>query len=387
MRSCLTYVLCAGLLLGSACGPKQMPQESQFDTAANHYSMGLNRLEGGDLVAAQQEFDRAQQLDPDYAGGYVGAALVAMHQGDYSEARTQVRRAMAKDGDFVDAYVALGRIATEEGLKRGYPTRKWLGEAEEAFERGARKGPENTTVDFYRGISYKKAFRFEDAHRAFANVLAPNRGPLLERAMQEAELIQRIQRAAPGTDIGSKIALVSEITRGELAVLLIEELKLPEVVAKRRPAAADLSFRAAGEAIPAASAPTARATDTATHWAREWIEQVLELNIAGVDVFPDGTFQPDEAITRANHAMINQSILVLITGNQSLATKYLGEASRFADVRNDHFAYSAMALNADRGIMSADKISGAFHPTAPVSGADALLIIRELQNALRMEFQ
>jgi hypothetical protein len=84
--------------------------------------------------------------------------------------------------------------------------------------------------------------------------------------------------------------------------------------------------------------------------------------------------------------MINQSIILMITSKSSLATKYLGEPSRFSDVRSDHYAYNAIALNTDRGIMAADKISGAFRPTDSVSGADALVIIRELQNALRMEF-
>jgi hypothetical protein len=41
----------------------------------------------------------------------------------------------------------------------------------------------------------------------------------------------------------------------------------------------------------------------------------------------------------------------------------------------------------DRGIMTADKMSGAFKPEGSMSGADALLAIRDFQNALRMEFR
>jgi len=36
--------------------------------------------------------------------------------------------------------------------------------------------------------------------------------------------------------------------------------------------------------------------------------------------------------------------------------------------------------------MKADPIDGSFGPAKTVSGADALLIIREFQNALRMTF-
>ncbi|MEE9465025.1 MAG: S-layer homology domain-containing protein, partial [Candidatus Neomarinimicrobiota bacterium] len=60
--------------------------------------------------------------------------------------------------------------------------------------------------------------------------------------------------------------------------------------------------------------------------------------------------------------------------------------SRFSDVPSSHFAYSAMALCAERGIMKADLMTGRFNPTGQVGGADALLIIREVQNSLRITF-
>ena len=81
-----------------------------------------------------------------------------------------------------------------------------------------------------------------------------------------------------------------------------------------------------------------------------------------------------------------QNILVMATGDESLATKYIGQPSRFPDVNPSHYAYNAICLMTDRGIMSADKMTGAFKLNDKVSGADALLIIRDFQNALRMTF-
>lgn len=370
----LSLLLCAG------CGPKPLPQESQLDTASNHYSLGLSKLDADDLAGAKSEFARARQLDPNAPEGYVGAALVAMYEQDFHAARAQIGKALGKDGKFADAHVALGRIVTAEGLAREYRTEEWLKEALAAFDKTS--GPE---AHFYKGMSYKQAFRFEEARQAFAAVLSLNQGPLVQRAMRETEIIQRIQRAAPGSRIGMKIALIPEIDRADLAVLLVEELKLAAVLAKHRPATSDLGFRAPGQDAPSAAAGV-RATDTAEHWAQQWIGEVLSLGVAGLDLFPDGTFHPDEPITRANYALVNQSIIAAITGDASIPTRYLGESSRFSDVRNDFYAYNAIAFNADRGIMAAEKITGAFRPTDPVSGADALLIIRELQNALRMEF-
>ena len=65
-------------------------------------------------------------------------------------------------------------------------------------------------------------------------------------------------------------------------------------------------------------------------------------------------------------------------------TKYVGEKSRFPDVASDHFAYNAMALSAERGIITPEKINGVYNPHGYVSGLEALEIIREFQNKLSM---
>ena len=87
-----------------------------------------------------------------------------------------------------------------------------------------------------------------------------------------------------------------------------------------------------------------------------------------------------------NYAMFIQNILVAVSGDANLATKYIGTPSRFPDVNPSHYAYNAICLAVDRGIMKANTMDGAFGMSEKVSGADALLIIREFQNALRMTF-
>ena len=55
-------------------------------------------------------------------------------------------------------------------------------------------------------------------------------------------------------------------------------------------------------------------------------------------------------------------------------------------VPSSHPAYNAMALCSERGIMQSDVMTGKFNPSGYIDGADALLIIRILQNSLRMTF-
>ncbi len=379
---CLLIVL--GFSFLSACGPKKLESVSPLDSAPNHYQRGLVRLDQGDLFTAQREFERARALDPGFAGAHVGNALVAMKQQDFWRARKDIEQAIHKDNDFIDAYIALGRIVTEEGVQRNFKIKDWLKEALSAYRKALRKDPDHTAVYFYQGVTYLSALDLEAALESFTYVLEQNRGPLIEKAMAEVEKIQMIQRAAPGSEISLKIALVPQISRAELAVLLLEELKLTDLVRQRPGLDRQTGFRTPQQGTNDNSAPVA--TDIAHSWAQPWIEEVLELGISGLEVFPDHTFQPEKPLTRANYALANQGVLMLLTGDSSLATRYIGEPSRFPDVRSDFYAYNAIALSTARGIMAADKVSGRFRPNEPVSGAEALVIIRELQNAFRMEF-
>lgn len=380
----LNLFIIIGLFLGLlivGCGPKPITRESILDTPDNHYSQGLRELEAGQLDAAAAEFQRATALDPDYPGGYIGMGLVLAERGDFRAALESVNKGIDKDNQFIDGPITKGRIFVMQKEDD-----RWLDRAVDQYERALKIDPESEKAIFYMGIAYKEAYEFGEAANAFSKVIAL-KGNFAAKANSEWELIQKIQRAAPGTKVGASIALIPEIDRADLAVLFIEELKLLEVLKKNQPQVYDTRFRPPDDAREMQTSRTeqmAAATDIEDHWAKNWIEDVIKAG--AIDVLPDHTFRPDEKITRANYAMFLQNILVAISGDPSIATQYIGTTSRFPDVNSTHFAYNAICLAVDRGIMKADTITGAFGMSRPVSGADALLIIRELQNALRMTF-
>ncbi|MCK5148834.1 S-layer homology domain-containing protein [bacterium] len=381
MRKCMIYImivlLLAGLSIITGCGPKPIAEESHLDTPENHYRLGMNELEDGHLNRAAEEFMRATALDPDYPGGYAGMGLVHAFKKEFKEALKQADKSLGKDKKFVDGYVAKGRIMTLH--KKGDD---WLKKTLKIFDKGLKLAENNEGLRFYKGIAYKEAFTFRKAASQFRRVIEI-KGDLAGRANDEWELMQKIERAAPGTRIGMKIALMPEIDRSDLAVLFVEELKLLEVLKKRQPMKYDARFKTPDQVEAAASAELIPA-DIVEHWAKNWIRRIMDTGV--MSTFPDGGFHPDDSISRANYATFLQSILMVVTSDDALATKYIGTPSRFPDVNATHFAYNAICLCVDRGIMSADTMTGAFLMRETVSGADALLIIRELQNALRMTF-
>ncbi|OGC06180.1 hypothetical protein A2V82_11920 [candidate division KSB1 bacterium RBG_16_48_16] len=374
-------ILCVVIVFAFSCGPKPIKEESVLDTPENHYAQGMREVEGDNLNAAINEFQRALALNPNFSEGFSGLALVAGIQGDFKKAYELADKGLDKNDNSVDARVIKGRIITME-MKGD----DWVEKAVKEFDRALKVNPKSDKALYYKGEAYKNAYMFGDAEREFAQVIAL-KGDFAGKANDEWALVQKIQRAAPGTRIGAKIALIDEIDRADLAVLLIEELKLLELLEKKQPKTYDTGFKAPDDPTKMATEETmkmAEATDVDNHWATNWIKKVIDNRV--MDVFPDRTFRPDEKINRANYAMLMQNILILVTGDESLATKYIGNETRFPDVNPTHYAYNAISLMADRGIMHGDKMSGAFNLNAPVSGADALLIIRDFQNALRMTF-
>jgi hypothetical protein len=101
-------------------------------------------------------------------------------------------------------------------------------------------------------------------------------------------------------------------------------------------------------------------------------------------MMPDHKFYPDSAVTRIEFAGAVQRLMVMVTGDQSLFTKYAGEPeSHIRDMRTDHPLYGAAMLCVERNIMTLDKNSGYFYPQGTITGADAVLFIRDLKNALK----
>jgi len=388
MRLKMNHVVAAGLIAMMfvahiGCGSKTLKKESVLDTPDNHYNQGMRELDRGNIAAAKGEFERARGLDPNYPEAFGGLGLALAYEGQFDKALDMVNDGLGKNDKSVECRIAKGRI-----LAMQMKGDDWLNDAVNEFDKAIKVDANSDKAYFYKGEAYKVAYQFDTAAGAYSKAIAM-KGDYAERANDQWALVQKIQRAAPGTKVGAKIALIPEINRADLAVLLMEEMKLAEVFAKKRQPTFDTGYKAPED-------PTKMETSTTTnmaaytdvpenYWAKNWIADIVK--IGGMDLFPDHTFRPNEKITRANYAVTMQSILIAAAGDPALATKYIGGNSRFPDVRSDHFAYNSMSLMVDRGIMTADKMSGAFNPEGNMSGADALLAIRDFQNALRLEFK
>lgn len=369
-----------GVMMTSCAKPPRKP-EAALDTPEHHVFSGNKLLDKGDYAGAQREFDLAIQLDKKYSPAYVGLGLVFGFQNNFEKAFENMKKAKGlaeKPDDKVTAYVGMIRLYSMERKE------KWLDKAEDEFDDAIKVDKKSSAAYFYMGKAYKFAFNFDKAGEMFRKVLDLNDKYLIE-ADNEWKVVQKIQRAAPGSLIGKKIALIEEIGRADVAALFVQELLLEKLYEKRTPKRFDTGYQAPTKKFEADRIVKAEpATDIQNHVLRTDIEAILRVGVRGLEPSPDHKFLPNEKVTRAAYALMIEDVLIKVSGDEKLATKFIGSKSPFPDLRNDLPYFNAVMVMTSRGIMEAkDLTTGEFSPIGTVSGADALLVIRKLKDELR----
>ncbi len=388
-----SLVLAASVLAISTIGcSKARKAGGEMDTPEVHYKQGMKYWDDAQYAKAEEEFKLAQSLDPKYAPAVSGLALVtaekAKHATDvkaeengYDDAMKLADKGVSLNDKIPETFIARGMVKTMkfEGKK---PAKDWLDDVERDYNKALKVDPNCSEAYYRRGVCYKKAYEFGKAADDFKKVLDLDKGYTV-MANEEWELVQKIERAAPGTEVGKRIALIDKIGRADVAALFMSELSVDKLVKKRRPVAANTGFEAPNDPrqmqVQKTVAVVAPVTDMDGHWAKNFVGDIVQLDIRGLEPYPDHTFHPDDPVNRGAFAMMVEDIIMAITGDQALATKYIGTTSRFPDVNPSHPAYNAICTAVDRNVMDA-AINGVFNPEGSVSGADALLTIRRIKD-------
>ncbi len=392
IKHSITPFVILGLLVScfTGCAPKARKAGGQMDDPPTHYKQGMKYWDDGKFAQAEEEFKLANSLDPKYGPAYAGLALttaqnaktasdVAATEKGFKEAIKLADKGKELDPKNPDVHIAKAIVITLQ--YEGKPAKEWLDKVEKEYENAIKLDPQNSEAYYRRGVCYKKAYEFSKAASDFRKVLDLNKDFTIQ-ANQEWELVQKIERAAPGTDVGKKIALIDKIGRADIAALFVSELSIDKLVEKKRPKNYDTDFQAPGDAreMKADSiVSVAEVTDINGHWAKNFIMDIVSLGIRGLEPYPDHTFHPDQLVNRGEYALVVEDAIIAITGDQTLATKYIGTESRFPDVNAAHPVYNAICNAVDKNVMDAS-MSGEFGIANPVSGADALLVIRNLKD-------
>jgi hypothetical protein len=214
----------------------------------------------------------------------------------------------------------------------------------------------------------------------------------------QLKFLQKVQLAMPVTEAGKKIALVEHITRADAAAIFMEELKIKDLYNKPTSKVSDTPLKETEkfstevkdtEKVLTAAPPPAPvkllAKDIADHPLKTDIEVILETGVRGLENDPKGNFNPSEVLSRGEYAVMLEDILIKLTGEKDLAARYVNSKSLFPDVPADMPYFNAIISVTSRGVMEAKNTkTGEFAPLKPLSGVEALLIIRKLKEKLKI---
>jgi len=396
------FFLLAGLIISffaAGCATKQVARcTSPEDNPQHHYLMGMEALEKGDWGNAQAKFERALYCEEKFSPAYSGLAIVSaekarvQHDEGFGKVETERSLGYLKKADKLsetpedrfDYLTANIRVYTI--LK----TRNWLDKAKDAFDdvKGLKvdenklvyyRGKEAAT--YFMGAAYLEALEFQQARDKFAEVLnAKPEGKWHEKADRLWKKTDKIVRAMAGItvgDVAKKIAVKDSINRGDLAALLVDELKIDQLFAGRI-AADSKTNKMKAEFTPA---------DVLNYHFENEVLTVMKWKIRGLEPKYDEKtqaylFKPADRVKRGEMALILEDVLVKLTGDEKLATAYFGqEKSPFPDVKPTSAFYNAVMNMTTRNIMEGE-LSGEFRVDDPVDGAEALLAIRMLKQRI-----
>lgn len=382
-------------LAGCAKPPRQ--QQGLLDTPDHHVLRGNDLLDQERWSDAENEYNLALSLDREYGPAMSGLAIVRAHAAGQASRDNKGRltdQAMdladkglskAKDDDAKRA----ARVAFIRVYAYSQSPDSWLKKAENEWEKAVDldKRKQDPDPDFFMARAYRTAFEWQKSMDAYSRVLNLNKGRQ-QQANDEYAIVQKIVRAAPGSMHGKLVAIQPALNRADVAALLVEELQVSKLYERGNTQRFDTSFQAPTQAGGQMQVDTTQrmpeATDIANHPLRADIQEVMRLKVLGLEPLPDRQFHPNETMSRAEFAMLIEDVLARVTGEQGLKTKYIGERSPFPDVRGDLPYFNAVETAVSHNLMEPkNRIQGTFGPADPVSGADALLAIRAMQNELR----
>lgn len=381
----LTIIL---VLSVAGCATQKVSRcTSPGDNPQNHYVAGMEALEQFKFDTAQAKFERALYCDDTFSPAYGGLAIIyadkTSKQKDFDYESVERKRTLeyvekcgktiSSPEDRLAFYLAVIRANTFMDGKN------WLSKTEDAYNRAKRVAVNERmllyyngieSVDYFMGLAYMRAQYFEKARDMFSHVLDAKKNSKWNGYADAAwKRNDKIARAVSGIslgDIGKRIAVQNQVTRGELSVLLVDELGITKLYA--------------GKNLKQEFMPN----DIGNYPFKDEVQTVLNYRIRGLEPKYDEAhraylFKPSEAVKRGEMAFILEDILIRITGDNLLATKYLGqEKSPFIDVRPTSTFYNAIINMTTRGIMEPD-MTGIFRVDAPVDGAEAILAIRMLK--------
>lgn len=409
-----------------------VPAAQASEPAVQRADRAWQLLQAGDLRGTERELTLLLKERPTFFPAQTTAAYLALARKDGSSAVTQFTRVTEAHPDYVPALVGRGLALQANDQNR---------DAIEAFRAALRADPSLSDIarrvdvltlralqdELAAARQAARAGQAEPAMRAYRNAIAASPdSAFLYRELaaverqhgQTADAIEHLKRAnaLEPTDPASFVALGELLEReGDLTAAVaayttalrlepdatveakraalrakLDQATLPEeyraIEASAQITRADLAALIGVRLAPIVQSAPSRdpslITDIRGHWAERWIAPVAKAGL--VENFVNHTFQPRTVVRRVDLAQSVARILNLIAvSDAARAKQWVGVRGRFPDVPSSNLAYAAVSSSVAAGVLTTGP-DGAFAPTRPVTGAEAVAAIARLRSLGRL---
>ncbi|MFV0421376.1 hypothetical protein [Oleidesulfovibrio sp.] len=250
-----------------------------------------------------------------------------------------------------------------------------LVKTEAVFKNILQAGGIRSAAQFWRGEALLLAGRPVDARKAYEAALAGANRKLQREARQKLAIIDKLVSLVT-TPVGMSLGGQKEITRAQAATLVVTELLSATGVHD------SLALSGGEYAVPGVhSVPVADELprDIGGQAAEANIMAVLPYRLRGLRPAAAGRFLPDAPFTRADLALLYEDCAIRMSGDPSLAVRYLDAGLEFSDVRRDDMIFNAVALAVKNELLPLRR-KGCFDPASTVSGLEILEVLATLRN-------
>jgi len=273
----------------------------------------------------------------------IAAARAAMNGGRLDEARAAYQRALAATPDSAVLYRELGMVERRQGDTAA---------ALEQFNRAVALDPSDAVSLAQAGEILEERGDFAGAETAYRNAASADPFAGYDR---KAEAVVAKAREAGFPAEFRALPAAERVTRGDLAALIGIRLE---------------------DLLRAAPATPVVVTDTAGHWAAEWIAQAAATGV--IPAFDNHTFQPLAALRRVDLAEAVSALLRVVARTRPALQAQLAARPAVSDMNPAHLNYPAVAAAVSAGVLPLLP-DGRFDIERPVTGAEAIAAIDRLR--------
>ncbi|HET6267940.1 MAG TPA: tetratricopeptide repeat protein [Acidobacteriota bacterium] len=361
--------------------------KSPNDSAAN-LAVGYTYLAEANTDLAEKYIQQALQSNPDYPQAHFALSEVYESRQDYDAALSELDQVATLKTEYpeigqernvmklkaaekhmnlakqlsqsdpqaaVDHYKAVEKLAPEITqipleIADVYLNQNDCTSALPYLEQADQDLPGNVEVKSRLFRCYFDLQKYEPALKTYEEltVLVPPNADLQKKSQEIHKMLAL--RSLP--DEYWNIATSEEVNRAQLAALIMTRLEFLQ------------EYRMEESAI---------ITDTLDHWAKPYIQQVVDLGI--MDLSPNRTFAPSRSITKLELTKAASRILEILQSKKDVHLNLNASGPvPIPDIPESNVYYSMVSRTLAAGVVSLDN-DGRFDPYRPVTGAEAMSMI------------